>query len=119
MFRRLQTAADIALGAAVSGWRRVRHRAEDYAETGRASRGRLGDRVERETETWRESGREQLSAAEERVREELERAFRRAHLVPRSEQEALNRELRRLQARLANLEAQVDKQQGEGGDAGR
>ena len=107
MFRRIQTAADIAMGAAVTGWRRVRRRAERYAETGRQSRSRVRDSLERETDAWRESGREQLGSVEDRVREELERGLQRAHLVTRSDQEEVARQLRQLQARLANIEARL------------
>ena len=107
MFRRLQTAGDIVLGAAVSGWQHFRGSARRYAEKGRQSRSRLGERFERETETWRESSREQLQSVEDRIGEELERVLRRAHLVTHSDQAELNRRLRQLQARLANLEAQL------------
>jgi BMFP domain-containing protein YqiC len=113
MFRRLQTAADIALGAAVSGWRRARGSARRYAEQGRESRSRLGERVSRETDAWRESSREQWHSVEDRVREELERALRRAHVVTRGDQAALSRQLRQLQARVANLEAQLAREGGE------
>lgn len=107
MFRRLQLAADIALGAAVSGWRRFRHNTDVYASTGRESRSRMRERLERETEAWRETGREQLAPLDDRIREELDRALRRAHLVTHSEQAELGRQLRQLQARVANLEAHV------------
>ena len=107
MFRRLQTAADIALGAAVTGWRRFRQRTDAYASTGRESRSRILDRVDRETDAWRESGREQMQSVEDRVREEMDRALQRAHLVTRSEQAELGRQLRQLQARVANLEARL------------
>lgn len=113
MFRRLKTAGDIALGAAVSGWRRVRGRAERYAEAGRETRGRLGTRVGRETQAWRESAREGLAPVEDRIREELERGLRRANLVTHTEQAELGRQLRQLQARLANLEARVANDRGE------
>ncbi|MEF8792641.1 hypothetical protein [Thiohalorhabdus sp.] len=107
MFRRLRKAADVALGATVSGWQRFRHNADLYADTGRESRSRIRDRLERETEAWRETGREQLAPLDDRIREELERALRRAHLVTHSEQAEAGRQMRQLQARVANLEAHV------------
>ncbi|MFB6261792.1 MAG: hypothetical protein ABEJ96_09820 [Thiohalorhabdaceae bacterium] len=113
MFRRLRKAADVALGATVTGWRRVRQNADLYADAGQESRSRIRERLERETEAWRETGREQLAPVDDRIREELERALHSAHLVTHSEQAELGRQLRQLQARVANLEAHLDSLQSE------
>ena len=117
MFRRLTTAADIALGAAVSGWRRVRGTTERYAEAGEQSRSRVGQRLGREAEAWRESAHESLAPVEDRIKEEMERALRTVNLVTHSEQNELLRELRQLQARLANIEAHLRRQEEEGAGA--
>lgn len=112
MRERLRQAADIAFGAAITGWRGLRRRAGEYARTGRSSRERVQERLARETDAWRETGQEQLDWAEERVRDEVSRILRRAHLVTREEKEATERELNRLRARVAELETRLRK----GGD---
>ncbi|MFP4561128.1 MAG: phasin family protein [Thiohalorhabdus sp.] len=104
---RLRTAVDVALGAAVTGWRGARRRAAGLAEAGRASRERLQERVDRETETWRESGREQINEVEERVREETTRVLHGMHLVTREDLEDLSRRITQLQTRLAEIERRV------------
>ncbi|KPV40121.1 hypothetical protein AN478_08220 [Thiohalorhabdus denitrificans] len=107
MRERLRTAVDVALGAAVTGWRGARRRAAGLAETGRASRERFQERVDRETETWRESGRESIHEVEERVREESTRVLHGMHLVTREDLEGLTRRITQLQARVAEMERRM------------
>ena len=112
----LRKGVDTALGVAVAGYRQIRSRADDYAETGRASRAEMQDRLAEETEEWRETGRDQAARIEELVRGELERAFQGAQLVTRQDYEAMERDIAALRARIGELEAQIQRLRGEGAE---
>lgn len=116
MRKGLRTAVDVALGAATSGWESVQRRKERYAQRGRTRRAELRERVGREASAWRESGRHQTEWLEERVREEVHKALHRAHLVTRTDYDALEGELQRVRQRLAQVEARVPDESEAGSD---
>lgn len=114
MRRFLRKGVDTALGIAVSGYRQVRNRADELAETGEASRAKMRDQLAEETEEWRETGRDQAARIEELVRGELERAFQGAQLVTRQDYDAMEREIAGLRARIGELESQIRQLREEG-----
>ena len=109
MFRRTRKAVDLTVGAALSGYDGFRHSARSWVARGRSARRSAEDQVEEGVGQLQATGRIYRDQATERVSKEAERLLQRMNLVPREDFDALQRRVRTLEERVAQLESHLEK----------